>query len=648
MTNDLSSVNRHYEGNRSKNQVVRSDLHQAKSLQEYEYQEMMRRYQRELEEQLENDARIAAQIQEQEMRARDVSKSGLQREESIVERDRLIAERLQAKEKMKLLKYKLFKEKRQVERVASGSGLSNGTHSPAVGDNHSNHSNDSGANGATCNGTHGINGRNRFRSGQHGDIVDISDLTEFCMKPPDDLTEEEKRIFLEEQDAELARFLQKQEASRNQGKKSVIESHDAEIARILQEQEKAKARKLREKARQRAIQRQQLQEQRDQATSGPSAIGNRVQSDGRHPDHHVQSNGTHAQPHGQNGQTQYHQKQVGQQTSSAHSPSSSSASSAASHSSGSNLFQHSSGSNLFQHSSVSNLFQHSSVSNLFQHSSVSNQFQHSSGPNQFQHPPVSGYHSHSHHQQHQSPGHSSVPSHQAQSSCQGINSNNNPLRNSNGSGSHSHCVNNNNNYCHGDTPSSHCHTSRDSSHNFDTFDTLVHSEEEEYDDENPIVDRYYPVGDDLKRMNHSSQRCPDGRESSNGRPSSGRSTGKVASSDVSKSSNFHNIAMDLDPTYNRGATSNSPSNGQSSSGHPAGQSSEVDVNGLHFAHLCRVSPTIDDVQRNGVQPVSNLTRTRNRSGEEVVSINPAILPVPGHRRQDKKKNKKMADGCKQQ
>lgn len=617
MTNDESSVNKHYEGNRSKNQVVRSDLHQAKSLQEYEYQEMMRRYQRELEEQMENDARIAVQIQEQEIRARDASTSGLQRQESIVERDRLIAERLQAKEKMKLLKYKLLKEKRQVERVASGSGLSNGTHSPAVGDSHSTHSNDSGANGTTSNGSHG---RSRFRSGHHGDIVDISDLTEFCMKPPDDLTEEEKRIFLEEQDGELARFLQKQEASRNQSKdsKSVIESHDAEIARILQEQEKAKARKLREKARQRAIQRQQLQEQRDQASSGPSAIGNRVQSDG----HHVQSNSTHAQSHGQNGQSQYHQKQVVQQTS-AHSPSSSSASSGASSASSGASFGAS-----FAASSAAS---------------------HSSGLNQFQHPPVSGYHSRIHHQQYQShhdPGHSSVPSLQVQSGCEGINSNN-PLRNSsNGSGSHSpHCINNN--YCHSDTPSSHCQT-KDSSHNFDTFDTLVHSEEEEYDDENPIVDRYYPVGDDLKRMNHSSQRCPDGRESSNGRPSSGRSTGKVTSSDVSKSSNFHNIAMDLDPTYNRGATSNSPSNGQSSSGHPAGQSSEVDVNGLHFAHLCRVSPTIDDVQRNGVQPVSNLTRTRNRSGEEVVSINPAILPVPGHRRQDKKKNKKMADGCKQQ
>lgn len=632
MTNDGSSVNKHYEGNRSKNQVVRSDLHQAKSLQEYEYQEMMRRYQRELEEQMENDARIAAQIQEQEIRARDVSKSGLQREESIVERDRLIAERLQAKEKMKLLKYKLLKEKRQVERVASGSALSTGTHSP-------DHSNDSGG-----NGNHGMNGRSRFRSSHHGDIVDISDLTEFCMKPPDDLTEEEKRIFLEEQDAELARFLQKQEVSRNQGKestKSVIESHDAEIARILQEQERTKARKLREKARQRAIQRQ-----RDQAPSGPSPIANRLQSSGHHSDHHVQPNSTHV--HGQNDHSQYHQKQVVQQTtSSAHSPSSSSASSA-SHSSASKEFP-----------SASKEFP--SASKEF--SSASKEFP--SGLNQFQHPPVSGYRSHTHYQQYQShrdSGHPSVPSHQC---CQGVNSGNNPLRNcSNGSGSHSpHCINNNNNYCHSDTPSSHFHTSRDSSHNFDTFDTLVHSEEEEYDDENPIVDRYYPVGDDLKRMNHSSQRCPDGRESSNGLPpnglpSNGRSTGKVTSSDVSKSSNFHNIAMDLDPTYNRGATSNSPSNGQNSSGqnsngqnssgHPAGQSSEVDLNGLHFAHLCRVSPTVDDVQRNGVQPVSNLTRTRNRSGEEVVSINPAILPVPGHRRQDKKKNKKMADGCKQQ
>lgn len=579
-----STVSKHYEGNRSKNQVVRSDLHQAKSLQEYEYAEMMRRYQEELDKQLDNDARIAAQIQEQEINVRDSSKSGLQRQESVVERDRLVAERLQAKERMKVLKYKLMKEKRQVERVASGSGMSNsqGTNSPGLCDNNSNHSNDSG---------------NALRRVRGNDIIDISDLTEFCIKPPDDLTEEEKRIFLEEQDAELARFLQKQEAARNMAKdstKMTIETHDAEIARILQDQEKAKARKLREKARLRALQRQQLQDNQTSSNHG---------HDGTHSTH---SNSNHHRHVHSSNPLQVH-------PSSTHNVGPSVAAAAHSPSITGSSFAHSPS---------------MSINHSFHDGSPS---------------PASSYSHSRHHPQQQQhyPGHTTVPSqlsNPSQSHCQGIN----PLRHNSGSNSPHFNNNQSSNSClQGPVTSSshqhHCHPSPSPGQS--TFDTQEEEEEEEcYDDDNPIIDRYYPVGDDLKRMmnqrKNTHQPCPDGHFRPNGR---------VASiEEESNNGNFHNIAMDLDPTYNRSAASKSPSNGHHGGNHvdhagDGGGQTETDINGLHFAKFCRVSPTLAK-ETNG-------SRIRTKSPE----INPAILPVPGHRRQEKsKKNRKMADGCKQQ
>lgn len=567
----LPTVNKHYDNNRYKNQVVRTDLHQAKSLQEYEYNEMMRRYQEELDKQLEDDARIAAQIQEQEIKSRDSSKSGLQRQESIVERDRLIAERLQAKEKMKVLKYKLLKEKRQVERVASGNLPSNGSNggSPGIGDNHSNHSNDSG----------GARGHSRSHH-HHGDIVDVSDLTEFCIKPPEDLTEEEKRIFLEEQDAELARFLQKQEAARNVAKdntKSTIEVHDAEIARILQEQEKAKARKLREKARLRAIQRQQLQDQRQHESANghnqnqsQRLVHNNYNSSNSGHVHHQQSSNHNFNPDAAHGGSLVTGSSP--TTAAAHSPS------------------------WLPPAPVN----HSSSND----GSQTQKFNPSHQQQPFDH---QGYH----HQHHHTPSHG--------------NKNSNPLRHHSGSGgSSSPHFNNNNgtNCCQPSVTTSSHHHPPVAGQNFDTF--IQDADDEEcFDDDNPIVDNYYPVGDDLKRMKDRKdvQRYPDGY----------LPAGKVASAD-SNNTNFHNIAMDLDPTYNRGQ----PSNGHQRNGVQSTDPT-TDINGLHFAQFCRVSPT-EAVEANG-------SKAQNKSPD----MNQAIVPVPGHRRQEKtKKNKKMADGCKQQ
>lgn len=154
--------------------------------------------------QLSRDAELAAKMQAEELTS-----------DQLIARDRMLAEKIQAKEKMRALRRKLAREKRQVARLASGQAEAS------------------------------------FPS-----IVDDADadLSDFCMKPPNGLSEEEIRIFQEEQDAELARFLQQQEAARNLVKErlQVIEDQDREIARILQEKERAKLRRMREKSREKA------------------------------------------------------------------------------------------------------------------------------------------------------------------------------------------------------------------------------------------------------------------------------------------------------------------------------------------------------------------------------------------------------------
>lgn len=153
--------------------------------------------------QLTRDAEFAAKMQAEELTA-----------DELIARDRLLAEKIQAKEKMRALRRKLAREKRQVARLSSGQAEAS---IPAVVDDAD------------------------------------ADLSDFCMRPPNGLSEEEIRIFQEEQDAELARFLQQQEAARNLVKErlQVIEDQDREIARILQEKEKAKLRRIREKNRER-------------------------------------------------------------------------------------------------------------------------------------------------------------------------------------------------------------------------------------------------------------------------------------------------------------------------------------------------------------------------------------------------------------
>lgn len=190
---------------------------------------MIRRYEEELQEQLEIDARIAQELQEEEMRA-----SADATHQSVLDRDVLLAQKLQAKEKQKLLRRRIAKEKREVDRVRRFNG--------SVNDN------------PLANGE----GRRFPESNIEALAEGYVDLTDLCMKPPPGLTDEELRAFQAEQDEELARFLQEQEAKRTVTKEklTVIETQDHEIARVLQEQERAKARRIKEKARQKALRKQ--------------------------------------------------------------------------------------------------------------------------------------------------------------------------------------------------------------------------------------------------------------------------------------------------------------------------------------------------------------------------------------------------------
>ncbi|CAH1773203.1 unnamed protein product [Owenia fusiformis] len=103
-----------------------------------------------------------------------------------------------------------------------------------------------------------------------GKIEDRGDFSDFYVQPSTEMTEEEQHELQRHQDEELARLLQEQEhkrgASATKDTQKVIEQQDAELARIIQEQEKLKARKIREKYKQRQM---SLQQKQEQTTEGP-------------------------------------------------------------------------------------------------------------------------------------------------------------------------------------------------------------------------------------------------------------------------------------------------------------------------------------------------------------------------------------------
>ena len=83
------------------------------------------------------------------------------------------------------------------------------------------------------------------------DDLDELDLSDFTLKPPDQLRDDQLQVFMAEQDEELARFLQIYENQKKntlvRDKQELQENQDYEIARLIYEEEKAKLRRLKEK-----------------------------------------------------------------------------------------------------------------------------------------------------------------------------------------------------------------------------------------------------------------------------------------------------------------------------------------------------------------------------------------------------------------
>lgn len=246
----FSIVNQFYEGNRFKNQVFRSDLEQARYIQEKEEFERMMEFEREKQRLANEDERIAKEIQEAllEEERRKAEELNI-----IAEEDEKLALRLQEKEKERLKRKKLQRERLQVEKIrlekfgsmnpdlldAVNRTIADMEDADVIGDL-----------GNPIAGTSNSAG------------ITEDDLSEFCMKPPANLTEEEMQQFMAQQDEELARFLHQYETTRKAAiakeKKQWIESQDYEIARILQEEEKARAKRARERARQAKLERERL------------------------------------------------------------------------------------------------------------------------------------------------------------------------------------------------------------------------------------------------------------------------------------------------------------------------------------------------------------------------------------------------------
>ncbi|XP_035226342.1 coiled-coil domain-containing protein 50-like [Stegodyphus dumicola] len=226
-------IQHHYGHNKERNQLVRSDLQEARTAQKTEEEEaamVKMAYEKMLKEQEDHDAFIAHQLQEK------ILKEEMDRQKQIELEDQRIALELQRKEKLRLQRKREEKEMRQAEKArAELSGASNSSSVKSI--------DDLVATKEACTSP-------LERS--------ISNLT---LEPPENLSPEELQKFIEHRDAELARLLQEQELKHQgetkQDRQIAIEAQDRELAKVLQEQERAKARKARERAKQKAALAQQ-------------------------------------------------------------------------------------------------------------------------------------------------------------------------------------------------------------------------------------------------------------------------------------------------------------------------------------------------------------------------------------------------------
>ncbi|XP_064092466.1 coiled-coil domain-containing protein 50-like isoform X1 [Macrobrachium nipponense] len=232
----------HLGSNRERNQILRQDAPKAREEQireDHEAAMAQTAYELSLAQQEARDAALANAL------ARKLNVEEEETRKKQEEEDMAYARNLLEREKETI---RQTRELRQVEREAAYLGINTGNDNvallarkePREGDLNTSVNSD--------------------QSGQACAVSsDLSDLSDFCLQPTDDMDEEEQRSWQEDQDAELARFLQEQDGKRrgdmlHQDQLMAIEAQDRELAKVLQEQERAKAKKAREKARQKALQ----------------------------------------------------------------------------------------------------------------------------------------------------------------------------------------------------------------------------------------------------------------------------------------------------------------------------------------------------------------------------------------------------------
>ncbi|XP_053208324.1 coiled-coil domain-containing protein 50-like isoform X2 [Panonychus citri] len=158
----------------------------------------------------------------------------------------------------------------------------------------------------------------------------------------------------------------------------------------------------------------------------------------------------------------------------------------------------------------------------------------------------------------------------------------------------------------------------------------------------------------LTNMNHSS--CSINNNETNYHDISPEAN-DLAKRDLPPIPSFHNVAMDLDPTYKRR---------QPTSGTPSKKvepENVADLTGVHFAELCRVSPcssssqsppanknNAQQQQQQQQQPTINETNYNNLQAEQFDDNNYiGYQPVQGQRRVTaEKRSKKSRDTCRTQ
>lgn len=222
-------INQRYNLNRTNNQVLRSDLPIAKTVQRTEEEEaqfLRDAYDHMLHQQEVDDAKLALELQQQLQREAAVHAS-------LQEEDEKVALELQRRE--------LPKKLDRIERRRKDDALPAALRRLSLGEDNN-----------------GVDAETVERD---------SDFSDFCLQPPPGLEGEELRRFQEEQDAELARLLQEQETKRRgqsaKDRQIAMEAQDRELAKMLQDQEKARLRRARERARQKAMLQQQQQQDMD-------------------------------------------------------------------------------------------------------------------------------------------------------------------------------------------------------------------------------------------------------------------------------------------------------------------------------------------------------------------------------------------------